>query len=458
MATKKQATATANKTEEKQPAIVEETKTKTAQESAPLVKSEVKSETVAASKTAKKATAKKPTESAAEKSAATPAEHTAEETEKTEHKEETPVAKAEEKPVEKPCDAPAEKSEEKTQEKAEVKATEQVEEKAEEKKDVFVPDPKDRRPRGYVARLQVSARYTDEQAQNMLRKKIYQYKEVHLRFLRKVEEPTAFSIEKLFVPVYCGQTDVRYSWKTKKNKAEVLHEEICTKERRFSGANKDLDAANFLLENAPEVMEKKRSELLSSDEYNFKKTVQEFNDCIRSTAPVKGAKVEKRGEAYTLVYVPVMKATCTLDGEKYVGYVNLYNGACYSSYKVTDMVERAAEKAVISAKLAKRTLWGTFLFTMTFCLLTVLAALKLTGWDFGALTTETIWVSCVLAALALPSLALAIGVTTVKKEALIDKAIRTSRLPGVAWSRFVSVVGVLCTLGAVALFFFQVMI
>ena len=352
------------------------------------------------------------------------------------------------------------KSAEKTAEKpTETKTEEKAEEKVEEKKEpTFIADRKDRRPRGYAARVQVAARYTDEQAQNMLRKKIYQYKEVHLRFLRKVEEPNAFKIEKMYVPVYCAKSDVRYSWKTKVNKVESAHEEICTREKRFTGANKDLDATNFLLGSLPEVQEKKKSELIESDEYNFKKTVHKFNACIKAAAPAKHTTVEKRGEEYTLVYVPIMKTTCSLDGEKYVGYVNLHNGACYSSYKVTDTVSKAAEKAVISARLAKRTLWGTFLFTLTLCLLTFFSALKLADWKFGDLTTETIWVSCVLFALALPSFALALGINAVKKEALIEKAVRLNKLPGVAWARFVSVVGVICTIGAVLLFFFQVLI
>ncbi|MBQ4053616.1 MAG: hypothetical protein IJD33_04685 [Clostridia bacterium] len=371
---------------------------------------------------------------------------------KSSQKANKPAVKPAEKPAAKPAEKPVEKTTEKPVEKVEEK-------KVEEKKEpTFIADPKDRRPRGYAARVQIAARYTDEQAQNMLRKKIYQYKEVHLRFLRKVEEPNAFKIEKMYVPVYCAKSDVRYSWKTKVNKVESAHEEICTREKRFTGANKDLDATNFLLDKLPEVMEKKKSELIESDEYNFKKTVHKFNACIKTSAPAKHANIEKRGEEYTLVYVPIMKTTCTLDGEKYVGYVNLHNGACYSSYKVTDTVSKAAEKSVLGGRLAKRTLWGTFLFTLTLCLLTFFSALKLADWKFGDLTTETIWVSCVLFALALPSFALALGINAVKKEALIEKAVRLNKLPGVAWARFVSVVGVICTIGAVLLFFFQVMI
>ena len=153
-----------------------------------------------------------------------------------------------------------------------------------------------------------------------------------------------------------------------------------------------------------------------------------------------------------------MKTTVMLDGEKYVGYVNLHNGACYSAYKVSDVLERAAEKSVLSSKLSKRTLLGTFWFSLTFCLLTVLAALKASDWNFGALTTKTVWVSCVLAALALPSLALMVGVSNVNKDRLIEKAIKTGKTPSVAWARFASVVGMLCTVATVLLFFFEVMI
>ena len=283
-------------------------------------------------------------------------------------------------------------------------------------------------------------------------------KEVHLRFLQKIEEPSAFRMEKLFVPVHCGKADVRYSWKTKVNKVESEHEEICTKERRFSGAKQELDVTNFLLGDLPNSEEKKETELVEHDGYDFKKTARKFNACLKSASPAKNASIEKRDEEYTLVYVPVMKTTCTLDGEKYVGYVNLHNGACYSAYKVSDAVEKAADKAALAAKFAKRTLWGTFLFSLTFCLLTILSALKLTDWNFGALTTNTVWVTIVLAALSLPSLSLMLGINTVKKDALIERAVRINKLPGVAWPRFASVVGVFCTIGAVLLFFFQVMI
>ena len=419
-----------------------------------------------AAKPAAKATnpANKPTAKPASKTANKPTAKPASAKPADEKPAEKPAAKpVEEKPIEKPAVNPAEEKpvEKPAEEKPIEKATEKPaeEQPTEEKKEPpFIADPKDRRPRGYASRVQLAARYTDEQAQNMLRKRIYQYKEVHLRFLRKVEEPTAFSTERLFVPVYCGKSDVRYTWKTKANKTETHHEEISTKERRFSGANKDLDATNFLLENVPEVLEKKPSDLLTDETYNFKKTVQAFNTALKATAPAKNANVEKRGEEYTLVYVPVLKTVCTLDGEKYVGYVNLYNGACYSSYKVSDMVAKAAEKAELSAKLSKRTLWTTFIFSLTLCLLTVLAALKLADWKIGNLTTETVWTACLLAVLCLPSMALAIGVNAVKKESLIEKAVKLNKLPGVAWPRFAAVVGVLCMLGAEVLFFFQVLI
>ncbi len=353
----------------------------------------------------------------------------------------------------------------KTEEKpAEVKVEEKPEEKVKENKaeeqktPTFIPDPKERKPRGFAARVQIEARYTNEQAQNLLRKKIYQYKEVHLRFLRKIEEPNAFKVEKLYVPVYCAKADIRYSWKTKVNKVESEHETICTRENRFTVADKDLDATNFMLTKLPEVLEKKETELLGDDSYTFKKTVSKFYKGVKAASPAKHAKVESRAEEYTLVYVPIMKTTCSLDGEKYVGYVNLHNGACYSSYKVSDTVSKAAEKAVISANLAKRTLWGTFLFALTLCLMTFLSALKLADWKVGSLTTETIWVSCVLLALAVPSLILAFGINAVKKEAMIDKAVRTGKLPGVAGPRFVSVLGMLCTIAAVLLFFFKILL
>ncbi len=340
---------------------------------------------------------------------------------------------------------------------ADVESVENVE-KEEKKEPTFIADAKDKKPKEYASRVQIAARYTDEQAKNMLRKKIAQCKEVHLRFLQKIEDPSAFKIEKRFIPVHCGKTDVRYSWKTTVNKVESWHEEICMKENRFSSAKKDLDVTNFVLGDLPQVAEKKESELIENNSYTFKTTTRSFDNFLKTTAPAKGAEIEKRGETYTLVYVPIMKTTCTLDGEKYVGYVNLYNGACYSAYKVSDFLEKAAEKAATAAKFAKRTLWSTFLFTLTFCLLTLFGGLKSANWNFGALAMKTVWVTFELGGLAVPSLLLIFGENAVKKASLIEKAISTGRRPTTAWSRFATVVGVLCTIVAVLLFFFQVMI
>lgn len=328
----------------------------------------------------------------------------------------------------------------------------------EEKAPAFLADGKEKCPKEYAARVQIAARYTDEQARNMLRKKIAQCKEVHLRFLQKIAEENAFKTEKLFVPVHCGKADVRYFWKTKANGVETEHEEICTKERRFSGAKEDLDVTNFQLDKSWQAGEKKTTELVENGGYDFKKTFRNFNACLKSMVPAKGAHIEKRDESYTLVYVPVMKTICTLDGEQYVGYVNLYNGACYSSYKVSDALEKAASKATLSAGYARRSLCGTFVFSLTFCLLTLLSALKLCDWSFGDLKAKTVVLTLLLAGLSLPSLALMLGVNAVKKEALIEKALRMNKLPGTSWARFASAVGVLCALASVLVFFFQVMI
>ena len=170
----------------------------------------------------------------------------------------------------------------------------------------FVADAKEKAPKDYALRVEIAARYSDEQAKNLLRKKISGYKEVHLRFLQKIEDPSAFKMERLFVPVHCGKTDVRYTWTTKADKVESSHEEICTKEKRFSSANDDLDVTNFLLGDLPQVEEKKKTALIDKDAYTFKKTVRMFHGELKATAPAKRATMEKRDETYALVYVPVM--------------------------------------------------------------------------------------------------------------------------------------------------------
>ena len=72
-------------------------------------------------------------------------------------------------------------------------------EKSEPKAPEFIADEK--APKSFAAYKQIKAGYTDEQALNLLRKRIYGYKEIHERFLKRIEEPDAFAVEKTFVAV-----------------------------------------------------------------------------------------------------------------------------------------------------------------------------------------------------------------------------------------------------------------
>lgn len=330
--------------------------------------------------------------------------------------------------------------------------------KEEQKEPAFIPDSKENAPKKFTAYKVLNGGYSDEQALNLLRKKIFGYKEIHERFLKKVEGADSFRTEKKYVPVYCGGADVQYVWTTNTNGEEVEHKEIRKVERAFSGARAELKANEFSKNDLVTLTAaKKKEELVDDKKYGFGKVKKEFNTAVKNALPEKGVKWAKRGEAYEVVYVPVMKCICMLDGEEYVGYVNLHNGECYSEYKVSEKLDKAAEKAVVSARMARQSLISNTVFTGVLCILTLLKGLY-PDWDFSALTVDTTWVSLVLLGLAvLPALCCA-GTFGYKKKTMIAKSVESGKLPSAMLARVLTLCGWVITLGAVALFFFKAMI
>ena len=124
--------------------------------------------------------------------------------------------------------------------------------------DLFVADPKDKRPKTYAKITQAKSSYSDDQAVNLLRKKIQSYKQVHERFLQKIDEEGAFLLEKLFVPVFTGKAEACYQWKTKLNGEEVEHKELRTVEGVFCDGTKDLALTDFTLVDSTVVTGEKR--------------------------------------------------------------------------------------------------------------------------------------------------------------------------------------------------------
>lgn len=346
-----------------------------------------------------------------------------------------------------------------------VVAEEKVEEKTEEKpvelkpEDLFVPDPKGKTPKTYAAMKQLKSGYSDDQALNLLRKKIQQYKQVHERFLQKIEESDAFLLEKLFVPVYCGKTEVCYSWKTKLNGEEVAHKELRTIEGVFCEEMAELAPMDFSMEDSISVTTQKRKEELVSGKKTraFEKSVQDLKTQIRKESPDKKAVWGKRDESYELVYVPVLKATCILDGDAYVGYVNLHNGESCSEYKISEKLGRAVEKAVVKNKLAKQSTLSSFAFTLILAVLAFLKALY-PDWDFGAMTLAETWVGLVLAGASILPVLCWGALLAFKKKKLLAKCVKSGKMPNNMLAALFTLVGWIVVLGCAALFFFKVLV
>lgn len=349
-------------------------------------------------------------------------------------------------------------------EKEEVKTAEAIAEvpaeavKEEPKEPEFIPDSKENAPKKFKAYKTIEGGYSDEQAINLLRKKIAGYKEVHERFLKKIEEADAFRLERKFIPVYCGAADVQYVWTTNVNGESAEHAEIRRVERAFSAARADLKANEFAAKDLIEVRgERGKQEMVAEKKYNFAKIKKAFNESVKNEKPEKGAKSAKRGEEYEVVYVPAVRTICMLDGEEYVGCVNLYNGECYTDYKVSEKLEKAADKAVVAARMARQSLISNAVFTAVFCALALLKVLY-PNWDFGGLTLDATWVALVLLGLAVAPIVCCLGTLGYKKKAMIAKSVKTGKMPNAMLAHVLGILGWVVSAVAVVLFFFKALI
>lgn len=325
--------------------------------------------------------------------------------------------------------------------------------------DLFVADPKDKRPKTYAKITQAKSSYSDDQAVNLLRKKIQSYKQVHERFLQKIDEEGAFLLEKLFVPVFTGKAEACYQWKTKLNGEEVEHKELRTVEGVFCDGTKDLALTDFTLVDSTVVTgEKRKEELMDGKKPRpFKKSVKDLAVRIKKETPDKKAKWGVRNEEYALVYIPVLKATCTLDGDAYTGYVNLHNGESFSEYRISEKLGRAVAKAEVKNKLAKQSTLSAFVFTLIFAVLSFVKSLY-PDWDFGALTLAEGWVSLALAGLSVIPVLCWGALLGFKKKKVLAKCVKTGKMPSSALATLFSLLGWVVVLGSAVLFFFKVLI
>lgn len=303
-------------------------------------------------------------------------------------------------------------------------------------------------PKAYAAYKQVKEVYVETQALNLLRRKIFQYKEIDAKFLKKVEEENAFKMERTYIPVVRATANVRYLWKTKGEGEVLTHSEIKKTDRLFSNAG-ELDALNYSAENVIADKERPIEKLYKQEAYTFKKATKNFKKAVKSARPAKNAKTETRGAQYEIIYVPVLKATCRYEGEDYVGYVNLVNGACVSDYKISERLQTAVDKTLAKTRAVRGNLISSLLFVLTLCGLAVIKAMypEFNSWNFNIG-----WSAIGLLAIAtVPLLGIAFTMTY-KSKRMKEKTVKTGSMPTANGAKIAMVIGWLACIGAVVLF------
>lgn len=315
-------------------------------------------------------------------------------------------------------------------------------------------DEKKEKVKEFSSYKQLREMYGESQALNLLRRKILQYKEIDSKFLRKIEEQNAFRVEKVYVPVVRATANVRYEWKTKGEGEEFSHSEIKKTEKLFSDVG-ELDVLNYHADYVLPDKERDVEALYKKQEYPIKKAIKHFNRAIHNASPNSHAKVDSRGDSYELIYIPVIKAICNYNGEDYIGYVNLVNGACVSDYKISERLENAVNKVMDKAHTARLSLISSLLFVLTLCGLAVVRALapNWNAWNFNF----TAGVAG-LAAIALVPI-LGIGYTySYKDKRMKLKAVTTGKLPSAKGAKIAVVLGWLAGIGATLYFAYSVLL
>ena len=288
----------------------------------------------------------------------------------TENTEQETAATSTEEKKDTPTEEPAleEKTENKTEEKSQEKGTETTDEKAMETP-AETPVKIESTPPVYAYKTAI-AMYTDAQALNFLRKKIYGYQELDEHFLKRVAEDGAFTTEMKYISVVRCDSDTVYTWKT--GSKEDLHEHNESKHltKEFCEDVAELNPFDFGMAKTIDL-EKPREDdkMLAKKSYSLSKAKKDFNTVIKGASPHKKAKFIKVNERYETIYIPVLKTSCVFEGETYLGYVNLINGACISEYKVSERLQNAVNTTMGKVKAAKSALLHSLAFLALLCIM-----------------------------------------------------------------------------------------
>ena len=359
--------------------------------------------------------------------------------------EEAPVEQGEEPAL------TVEKSEEKTEEQPEPTPEQAPEEKAQEKTEEKTEKAE---PTPMVCLYKTAiANYTDAQALNFLRKKIYGYQEIDEEFLKKVAEDGAFKTEMKYISVVRCASETAYSWKT--GKGEELHEHNETKSLSKDFCDDVVELNPFDFGTAKTIdLETPREDdkMLAKKSYSVAKAKKDFNVVIKNASPHKSAKYVKMTERYETVYVPVLKTSCVFEGETYLGYVNLLNGACVSEYKVSDRLQTAVNAAMGRAKWAKGALVHSLVFLLLLCVMSLGKAIYR---GMSALNVPVLWVGVIMGAAAIVPI-FCLGVTAkYKPDKMKERAVHTGKMPTAKGAKWLAILSWLTCAAAVVVFFLK---
>jgi hypothetical protein len=377
-------------------------------------------------------------------------ERTEEETEvATTSVEEKKETTAEEKPQEK-SNTTAETA---TEEKSQEKGTETTDEKAMETP-AETPVKIESTPPVYAYKTAI-AMYTDAQALNFLRKKIYGYQELDEHFLKRVAEDGAFTTEMKYISVVRCDSDTVYTWKT--GSKEDLHEHNESKHliKEFCEDVAELNPFDFGMAKTIDL-EKPREDdkMLAKKSYSLSKAKKDFNAVIKGASPHKKAKFIKVNERYETIYIPVLKTSCVFEGETYLGYVNLINGACISEYKVSERLQNAVNTTMGKVKAAKSALLHSLAFLALLCIM----SLGKSFYHVDKLDLPVLWTGVIIGALMLVPI-LSLGFTSkYNPEKMKESSVQTGKLPAAKRTKLLAILSWLVCLAAVIVFFFKTVI
>ena len=397
-------------------------------------------------------TEEKPEEKVAEAGAETKAEQPTPET-KTDEVEET---------AEKADAEPAQETEKKEEPKAEEKPAEAsaptaettaTTEKAEEKPQENVEKAEKVEPTPVVCAYKTAiATYTDAQAINFLRKKIYGYQEIDEEFLKKVAEDGAFKTEMKYISVVRCSSDTTYSWKTGKGEDTHEHKETKTLSKEFCDDVVELNPFDFGTAKTIDLEKPREDEkMLARKTYSLSKAKKDFNAVIKQAIPNKKAKYQKTNERYETVYVPVLKTSCVFEGETYLGYVNLVNGACVSEYKVSQRLQDAITSTMGKAKSTKGALIHSLVFLLLLCVMSL-------GKAIYRDMLSVLWVGVIMGAAAIVPI-FCLGVTAkYKPDKMKERAVHTGKMPTANSAKWLVLLSWLICAAAVVVFFLKTVI